>query len=129
MIRPALIASACLASACLSTAAWMAGPAWPGELLALSSVQIVEPEEDDGSVAWIIHQNRNGEEPGEYKHTFEVEGYGTVVVVLHVIVNIPGPRPDTVTAIEWPPGLAVIPLEVTTDEHERSVLKIWRAGA
>ena len=119
-----LTASACVAA--LPVAAWLlyASPAHP-------AVTLTEPGEDDGSVAWIVHDNQqtigNGADREAPFALDMPEGpiTGTEVSTPNGAC-VPG-CPDTVTILDVPPGLAVVPSEVVTPEFGRSVIKVFQA--
>lgn len=97
----------------------LAGPVWADE----RDVDLIPPREDDGSIAWIVHDNGTTKR-GEYVVTFDVEGWGTITGILTVA---PSAEPDTLVILDVPPGLAVVPPGVTTAEGAQSVLRVFEA--
>lgn len=90
---------------------------------------IVPPREDDGSIAWLIHDNEltMGVGGSEEPFSLEVEGYGAIVgVIVRTQNNLCVPScPDTLTIVDVPDGLAVVPPGVTTAERTMSVLRVY----
>ena len=121
MIRPALIIAA------LPIAVWMLHPtpAWPD-----TQVSATEPGEDDGSLAWIIHENRvvSGL-PTTGTFAVTIEGHGTITGTIDNTTNAycSPACPDTLVILDVPDGLAVVPSGVTTAEGARSVLRVFEA--
>lgn len=113
--------------AALPVAVWALhpSPAWPGQ----GQVYITEPEEDDGSIAWIIHDNQltNGL-GGDYAFSVEIAGEAIIGTIDNTRNYLCTPAcPDTLVILDVPPGLAVVPPGVTTAEGAVSVLRVYEA--